>query len=404
MLLGALLDLDQQQRGLLADTLARTVSGLGLDPEVVTISRVTEQGIAATKVRVDAPADAELRHLPDIERILDGASLTPTVRARARKAFRRLAEVEAAVHGCRVEEIHFHEVGAVDTLVDVVGVLALVEALEVTWVGVGPVQVGGGTVEIAHGRTGVPAPATARLLEGLVIVSGPEDKELTTPTGALLLQELGARPGPMPPLVVEAVGYGGGSLKLDTGANVLRAFLGRPAEEKGVTAAMGRCFAAKEGWSEAAERVVKLETNLDQLSPEMVGHVCGVLRKEGALDVWTTSVYMKKNRPGMILSLLCRPEQEAALVEALFRHAGTLGMRREELWRWVAQREVVTVDVRGRAVAVKCGWWQGRLVHVAPEYEDVAMLARETGETLQAVMREAEQAARQALASRTETP
>ena len=188
MLLAALLDLDRESRHLEA-ALRGAVGALGLDEALIEVAHEVERGIACTRVRVKEEGAAPLRHLADMERMIGGAAaLSDGVREGALQAVRRLAEVEAAVHGCAVEEIHFHEVGAVDTLVDIVGTFTLVEALGVQQVMVGVIPVGGGTVEIAHGRMGVPAPATTRLLEGYEIVGGPELRELTTPTGALLGQ------------------------------------------------------------------------------------------------------------------------------------------------------------------------------------------------------------------------
>ena len=372
MLLASLLDTDRAGGGL--ETALRSgVEGLGLAGVSVEVVRGVEWGLACTRVVVREGEEAPpLRHLSDMERIVTAASASETVRRRAVEAVRRLAVTEAAVHGCAPEEIHFHEVGAIDTLVDIVGTFVLVEARGIERVAVGTIPVGGGTVEISHGRMGVPAPATTRLLEGYEVVGGPEMRELTTPTGALLVAQLGAEQGPMPCMSLEAVGYGAGSMKLERGPNVLRALVGRE-----------RTGEATGG----TDLVVELQTNLDDLSPEVVGHVCGALREAGALDVWTVPAHMKKNRPGVVLHALVAASQEESAVGLIFRETGTLGLRRQTMTRRIAERGAVEVTVAGRLIKVKWGRWQGRLVSLAPEYEDAAAVAAAEGLPLKDVMR-----------------
>lgn len=382
MLLGALLSADQADGKLEAD-LRRALAALNLDDSMVEIVRDVEWGVSCTRVRVRAAENAPLRHLADMEHIIEDSPLSAWVRSHSLAAVRRLAAVEAEVHDCPVEEIHFHEVGAVDTLVDVVGAFVLVEAFGVDKVMVGPIPVGGGTVEIAHGRMGVPAPATALLLKGYPIVGGPEMRELTTPTGALLVSQLGAVPGPLPPMEIEKVGHGAGSMKLDSGPNILRVLLGRSWEEWGASCAR----------EEELDTVVELQTNLDDVSPEVIGYTCRLLRETGALDVWTVAAQMKKDRPGVVVHALVRPEAEPAAVELLLGQTGTLGVRRQTASRWLATRGTVTVEVAGRKVRVKWGRWRDRLVSVAPEYEDAAGAATAAGLPLRVVMQLATEAA-----------
>jgi len=379
MLLAALLDAGRGDDRLEA-ALRGDVVGLGVEGVTVEALRDVEWGVDCTRVRVDERVAAPLRHLADMERIIGTASVPERVRAAAVEAVRRLAAVEAQVHGCAVEEIHFHEVGAVDTLVDVVGAFALIEALNVDEVVVGTIPVGGGTVEVAHGRMGVPAPATARLLEGYEITGGPEQRELTTPTGALLLSQLGARQGALPRMRVEKIGYGAGSMKLEHGPNVLRVLIGTAVESAGT--------------GEAEDEVVELQTNLDDVSPEVVGHTVRLLREAGALDVWTIPASMKKDRPGVMLHALVRPCAEAAAVTILFAETGTLGIRSQPVRRHVAERGTVAVRVERAEVRVKWGRWQGRLVSAAPEYEDAAAASALTGLPLKDVMVLAAEAAR----------
>jgi uncharacterized protein (TIGR00299 family) protein len=361
--------------------LQEAVRSLGLNDLVVDIKRATEWGIACTRVDVRAEKSPPLRHLGDMLAVIDRASASEPVKARAKAAVTRLAEVEAGIHGCTVDEIHFHEVGAADTLVDVVGTFVLVEALGVDKVFVGMIPVGGGTVQIAHGRMGVPAPATAELLAGYQAVGGPEMRELTTPTGALLVGQLAAEQGQLPLMTVKAVGYGAGTMKLEKGPNLLRAVLGEAAPAAG---------ASRLGTPNV---VVGLQTNIDDVSPEVVGYTLGRLRQAGALDVWTTPAQMKKDRPGMVLHVLVGADQEAGAVDIMFAETGTLGIRRAVLDRYVADRGSVTVLVGGQKVAVKWGRW-GEGVSLAPEYEEAARAAAAVGLPLRQVMHEATEAAR----------
>ena len=386
MLLAALLDCDRDGDHL-AGILLGAVGAMGLEGARVDIRRDVEWGVSCTRVTVDDGGAAPLRHLADMERIIESAALSESVRAGAIGAVRRLAEVEASIHGCGVDEIHFHEVGAVDTLVDIVGAFVLVEALGIKRVVVGPIPVGGGTVEIAHGRMGVPAPATARLLEGYEVVGGPEMKELTTPTGALLIGLLGAVGGAMPAMRLTKVGHGAGSMKLEKGPNILRVLLG--VTEGGSTDAVAGAA--------GAAHVVELETNLDDATPEIVGHACELLRMAGALDVWVVPAQMKKGRPGLVVHALVDAAQEAAATAILFEETGTLGVRRRMLSRHVAGRGEVEVRVAGEQVRVKWGRWRDVLTSVAAEYDDAAAVAAASGLPLKDVMAMAAETAREQL-------
>ena len=362
-----------------------TASTLGLPNGLVEVTRGVQKGVSCTRLMVRAEEAPPLRHLADMETMIQGAELSSRVKERSLSALRRLAEVEASIHGCTMEEIHFHEVGAADTLIDVVGTFVLMEALGIDRVVVGPIQVGGGTVEIAHGLMGVPAPATARLLTGYPIVGGPEMRELTTPTGALLVGQLQAEASQLPAMKVQAIGYGGGSLQLDCGPNVLRVVLG---ESDAAQAQQG---------PDRTEAVVELQTTLDDISPEVVAHAARMLREAGALDVWTSLGQGKKDRPVMVLHVLAGPENEEALAELIFRETGTLGIRRTDMSRRVAERGHVTVKVAGRPLRVKWGRWGGRTISVAAEYDEAAAVAAAEGIPLQEVMAAAREAAKELL-------
>lgn len=383
MLLAALLDTDRQE-GRLEALLRESVAALGLAGAGIEVLHDLERGVACTRVRVHDEAHGPLRHLADMEAIITAASLSDTVKARATAAVRRLASVEASIHGCSVEQIHFHEVGAVDTLVDVVGVLVLAEALSLDRVVVGPIPVGGGTIEIAHGRMGVPAPATARLLEGLHILGGPEPRELTTPTGALMVGELGATSGDLPLMRPRSVGYGAGSMRLECGPNVLRAIVGTTEGP------------AVESPSQAGDRVdhvVELQTNVDDVSSEVIGHTCETLRRIGALDVWTVPAHMKKSRTGVVLTALVDEHMAGEAAAALFEGTGTLGVRWQRVARCVAERGMTGVTVSGESIRVKWGRWRGRLISVSPEYDDAAAAAGALEIPLREVMHRATAAA-----------
>lgn len=382
MLMAALLDTD---RGgdFLEPVLRRALAAMGLDPETVVIRSEVDHGIVCTGVSVRPEPNTPLRHLEDLLGIVDHSDLAPSLKERARHAFTRLAEVEAGVHGCPVDHIHFHEVGALDTLVDVVGVLSLVDALGVESVGVGTIPVGGGTVDIAHGRLGVPTPATAALLLGYEITGGPEMCELTTPTGALLVSELAARSGPLPAMTVERIGCGCGSRRFSARPNVLRVLLGRVSGEGPETTDGG-----------TSNTVVELETNIDNVGAEVIGHVCGLLRAAGALDVWTSSAFMKKDRPGTVLHVLAVPDDARSLSELILRESGTLGVRWCEKKRVVADRGMLTVSVAGAEVQVKWGRFAGRVISVAPEFDSVVEAAQVLGMPLKDVMGQAAEQAR----------
>ncbi len=365
--------------------LRRVVVSLDLEGVAVDVARVTEWGLACTRVNVRAEQAPPLRHLPEMLAVVGRAAVSDKVKEQARTALGRLAEVEAEIHGCSVKDIHFHEVGAADTLVDVIGTFALVEALGIDEVVVGTIPVGGGTVEIAHGRMGVPAPATVKLLTGFQVIGGPEMRELTTPTGALLVSLLAARQGPAPTMNITAIGYGAGTMKLEHGPNVLRAVLGQASDAP----------SGPGEWGDGV--VVELQTNLDDVSPEIIGYTQRLLREAGALDVWTVAAHMKKDRPGVVLHALVTPALEAEVVGMLFAETGTLGVRRSVLGRYVAERGRVKVDVDGQDVAVKWGRWGGRLVSLAPEYEEAAAAAGKLGMPLAEVMRQAVDAAESVL-------
>jgi uncharacterized protein (TIGR00299 family) protein len=355
MTLAALLD-----AGVDAGAVRAAVDSLGL-PVRLGVEKVRKGGFAATYVRVEAPQEHEHRHLPDVEAILARGSLTARQRDLALRIFRNLAEAEAEVHGIAVDKVHFHEVGALDSIADIAGVAVALDLLGAVRVTSRPVPVGSGMVKCAHGMMPVPAPATANLLRGAPLAATTIKGELTTPTGAAILATVVQEWVDSPAMTVERIGVGAGTRDLLEQPNVLRLFVGE---------------AAAPANPEETDQVWMLETNLDDVPGEVVGYCFEALLAAGALDVFTTPIQMKKNRPGVRLSVLA-PEALVPAVEAiLFRETGTLGVRRHAFQRSKMRREAVTLATPWGPVRGKRAWRDGVEV-VSPEYDDCARLARE---------------------------
>lgn len=368
--LGALLD-----AGFAETRLLETLAPLGIAADAVVIERVHTHGIAATSVRL-APADgsapAPARHLSDVLTSISSADMPPAVAANAAGVFELLADAEARVHGTAVEEVHFHEVGALDAILDIVGVALGLHALEVTTLTATPPALGAGTANTSHGALPVPAPATAELLRGIPTTPGPslpgggDAGELTTPTGAALLRAFATGYGPAPAMTASAIGYGAGTR--DIGApNIARIVIGEPASSA------GESFAGL-----TLERITLLETNIDHLTPEQLAFCAEELVAEGALDVWQTPIVMKKGRAAVALSLMCPPAEADRLAARVHALTGTLGVRRSDIERTVAAREERTLDTRHGPVRAKLAAVAGE-VRARAEHDDVARIARELG-------------------------
>ncbi len=372
MLLAALLD-----AGADAEFVRQGLRGLGVEGLALEVSNTERHSLAAARVRAVAPSDQATRTWAQVSEMVDGAGLPERARARAGEAFSRLAAAEGRIHGIAPEEVHFHEVGAVDALAEVCGVGLALEALEVEHVFSSPLPVARGFAEGAHGRLPLPAPATLELLKGAPVYGVEGGVELVTPTGAALVAALAESYGPVPAMRIEAVGYGAGSRDLAELPNLVRAVLGERLAGEG----------AAEEWgpSPGGTMVSLVEANLDDLSPELVPDAADECFAAGALDVWATPAQMKKGRPGIVLSALARPAAERAVVEAMMRGTSTLGVRIGRLERWELARETRTVRVGGQPVRVKVGQLDGEAVSVAPEHDDCAELARRTGQPVKAV-------------------
>lgn len=375
MILGALLAAGVSETDFRARLGKLGVGGYELD-----IRAIRKQGFAATKVDVHVAEQAGHRHLHHITKILKDSTLSATEKDRAIRIFTRLAEAEASVHGSTVEQVHFHEVGAVDAIVDVVGAVIGLELLGVQRIVCSPIPVGSGAVKCHHGVMPVPAPATAELLRGVPLAACDEPGELTTPTGAALLTTLADAFGPVPDMTIRSIGYGAGSRDGQTRPNLLRLLIG----VSGGSAAD----------AERVDEIVVLETNLDDATGQQVSHALDALFAAGALDVFTTAIHMKKNRPGMLLTVLAPVDRVFACEEVLFTHTPTFGIRRHTCTRTKLERRIETVDTRFGPVPVKVGMWAGRVLTVTPEHDACVHLAAKCGVLLRDIYFAAQQAGR----------
>lgn len=372
MILGAMLD-----AGLSLETLRASLAGLNVEGYTIRAEKVRKQGFAATQFSVDIDADAPKphRHLSHIREIIESSDLADPVKIRASAVFQRLAEAEARAHGTTVEKVHFHEVGAVDAIVDVVGAAIGLHALGIERAYASPVPVGGGVIHCDHGEMPVPVPATALLLENVPLAASSEMFELTTPTGAAILTAVAEAFGPVPAMTIQTVGYGAGRREGEHRPNVHRLLLGEAV-----------------GAPEEQDEVVVLEANLDDTTPETVGHTCERLLQAGALDAYCTPILMKKNRPAVMITTLCRLGAESELESVLFEETTTFGIRRHRAVRRKLAREHVTVETPFGPVRVKVGRRDGVVVSASPEYDDCRAVAMEQNVPLRRVMDEARRA------------
>lgn len=368
MVLGALID-----AGVDAAAIRAGLDSLGL-PIKLSVEKVKRGTFAASHARVEAPDQHAHRHLHHIEEIVARGALSPKQRDLAQRIFRRLAEAEASVHGKPIEKVHFHEVGALDSIADIVGAAIGLDLLGVDKFTSRSVPTGIGTVQCAHGLMPIPTPGTAALLKGVPLAPSDVTFELTTPTGAAILTTVVSEWVESPTLTVDRIGHGAGTRDFPDRPNLLRLLVGtttgvaNPAE---------------------TDTVWLLETNLDDVPGEIIGFTCENLLAAGALDVWTTPIQMKKNRPGVLLSVLTEAGQMADLESMIFQETGTFGVRRHRCDRSKRRREMATVDTRWGAIRVKAANGMAK-----PEYEDCAAAARRNGIPLRDVMAEVNAAIR----------
>ena len=375
MILGALVGIGVDERHL-----AGQLSLLGVAGYEIDFASVDRSGISATKADVRVPHEHAHRHLGDILKIIYDSGLSDGVKERAAHIFSRLAEAEARVHNLPVERIHFHEVGAMDAIIDVVGACVGFEALGIERFVSSPLHVGSGMVEMAHGRFPVPPPAVAELLKDAPVYSSDITGELVTPTGAAIISTVASEYGPLPKMKIKRAAYGAGSRDYPRFPNALRLILGESfAEEERLASA------SQQGME---ERLVMLETNIDDMSAQRFGYLMERALEVGALDCFFTPVQMKKNRPGVLVSILCRPEESGKLCELLFTETTTLGVRESEVKRRALEREIVRVETRFGAIDVKVAHLNGQVMNEMPEYEQCLAAARRANVSLSFVEEE----------------
>jgi uncharacterized protein (TIGR00299 family) protein len=382
MLLGALID-----AGVPLAEVRRALGSLAIDGDAIWTERVMRAGIGATKFCVrgedghrhpedsaapdthDAHGLEPHRSLADIAALIDRSALSADGKRRAKALFHRLGEVEAEIHGTSLDRVHLHEVGALDSIIDIVGAVHALEYLGADRIVASPLNVGSGTVRTAHGVYPVPAPATLQLLAGAPVYGGSQKAEMVTPTGALLVGAYASSFGPLPPLRVRAVGYGAGARDMPDAPNVLRVVVGEAAID-----ADGRTAS-----DPAPDRVAVIEAEIDDMTPQLCGLAMDALMAAGALDVFYTPVQMKKNRPGVLLTVIARPETRTALIALIFRETTTIGVRYRESEREVLERETVAVATAVGRIRVKVARRGGDVLNVAPEFDDCVRAAAAAG-------------------------
>jgi len=371
MILGALVAAGVEPGYLREQLSSLPVSGFNIDFETVNRS-----GLSATYARVETAHEHKHRHLSDIKQIIEASALKETVKQRAVQIFTRLAEAEARVHNEPVDHVHFHEVGALDAIVDVVGAAICFDALQIDRFICSPIHVGSGMVKMAHGQFPIPPPAVTELLKGVPFYATEIKGELLTPTGAAIITSVCREYGPIPRITTDLSGYGAGTREYQDFPNVLRVLIGQT-EDTGAT----------------DERLWMIETNLDDASPQIIGHVMDRVLESGALDCFFTPVQMKKNRPGVLLSVLCSAGDKETVMKLLFTETTTLGVRSYEVTRRALQRSLVRVETPYGPIDVKVAHLDGRVVNEMPEFEQCRQAAAKTGVPLKVV----EEAARKEL-------
>ena len=361
-ILGSLIDAGLSLDALLSELEKLNVSGFSLSVE-----KMMKHGITGTKLTVQTEEQKVHRHLKDIRQLLENSDLDQKIVTQSLAIFGRLAEAEAKVHDTTPEKIHFHEVGALDAIVDIVGAVIGLDLLGVDEVYCSPFATGRGFVKCAHGTIPVPAPATVELLKGFPVKPTEIKSELTTPTGAAILTTLADHFGPMPPMTISTTGYGAGSRELEI-PNQLRVIIGQT-EADGIM-------------SETADL---LETNIDDMNPELFAFVAEKLKEAGAVDIYFTPIQMKKNRPAVMLSVLSPPEATGRVMEVLFRETTSIGLRQSVVTKRFLPREIVTVETELGQIRIKLCRIGSEIVNIAPEYEDCRKLAIETSRPIKEV-------------------
>lgn len=374
MILGALVD-----AGLDLGELESELGKLHLPGYQLAAEKVTRKGISGTKVSIEVQEGHGKRHLKDILESIEQSPLEDNIKSTSRRIFEELATTEAKIHDKQPKEVHFHEIGGLDSIVDVVGSLIGLKKLGIERVGASRIHVGTGFVECAHGTLPVPVPATLELLKGIPVYSRGIEVELVTPSGAAILKNVSRSFGLMPEMTVETMGYGAGSRELEI-PNLLRV-----------------CIGKADGGGYERDEVILIETNIDDMNPELFGYVSEKLLEQGVLDTYITPVHMKKNRPGTMLSVLIQPDKLDEVLSTLFAETTSLGVRIQSIERRKLAREIVSVKTRFGKIRVKVGRVGGAAKNIAPEYEDCKRIATEQGVPLKNVYDEARLATRELL-------
>ncbi|MBI5562157.1 MAG: nickel pincer cofactor biosynthesis protein LarC [Deltaproteobacteria bacterium] len=380
MCLGALVDLGVDPKALVRELKKLPIEKDKID---VAITKETRHSITGTAFRVRLPHERHHRTFKDISGIIDRSALAPDVKALGLAIFKTIAVAEAKVHGIAVDAVHFHEVGALDSIIDIVGAAYAITSLKIDRCVSSPVALGSGWADTMHGRIPIPAPATLEILKGAPSAPPPAPFELTTPTGAAILATVVNDYGPMPAMTIEAIGYGAGKKDFREAANLLRVVVGECAE------------ALKSGLD---DRVSVIETNIDDMTPQTAGYLMDRLLNAGALDVFYTPVQMKKGRPAVLLTVLADESRKDELIGVIFDESTSIGIRISEVERRCLERKVIKVKTRYGAVRVKVSMRAGRAVNAQPEYDDCREIAEKKKVPLKKVM----DAARAALAGDTD--
>ena len=365
MILGALIALGVDENELIGRLKLLDISGFEIE---ITIK--DKSGISATHIEVKYSEEKKQRHLSDISKIISDSKLSDSVKKRAIEIFTKLAEAEAKVHGTEIEKVHFHEVGAMDAIIDVVGACVGFEMLEIEKFVCSKIHVGSGFVKMAHGKFPVPPPAVAELLKGFEIYSTEIEGELITPTGAAIIAAVCEESGSLPEVKIEKTAYGAGTRDYADFPNVLRLMLA-------VQSPKSKVQSPKKHSTINDKQLTIIETNIDDLSPQILGFVMERAFELGCLDCWFTTIQMKKNRPAVMISILCEPEKREIFTELLYTETSTLGVRIREVERSCLPREIVKVETGFGSVDVKIAKFNGEIVNIKPEYEQIKKIALE---------------------------
>lgn len=373
MFLAALIDLGVDPKMIL-----RELKKLPVDKIDVEIKKVSRHSITGTTFKVRLTESHHHRTFRDIKKIIDESALAPKVKTLSIDIFKLIAEAEGKIHGIKPDEVHFHEIGAMDSIIDIVGAAIAVDSLKVNKVAASPIALGTGWARTMHGTIPIPAPATLEILKGVPTAASTAPFELTTPTGAAIVKTLASSFGPMPSMTIEMAGYGAGKKDFKESANLLRAVIGTSA---GTNA------------GEGVEKLIVLETNIDDMSPQVAGYLLEKLLEKGALDAFYTPVQMKKGRPGVLLTVLTDNEKKDGLLDEIFAESTTIGVRAYVVDRHCLERKAAKVKTPFGIVRVKLALRGGRVVNIQPEYEDCRAVAEKKGVPLKQVIDAAREAA-----------